>query len=159
MASQPSQTVGNYRLGQYLFQHDISVISLRRFWVDGVIAVSGEACASCAFCAAAGHPTAMSKAIRFPFGTARSRRIAFSSNQPSMQVPRPSVSACRQKCSAAIPMSIRWSGRFFGNDDNRLGPAHETVHLASRQGARRDEPAHQLRLNGDDETPGLGVAG
>ena len=32
---------------------------------------------------------------------------AFSSNQPNMQVPRPSSVACKQKCSAAIPISIK----------------------------------------------------
>ena len=39
---------------------------------------------------------------------------AFSSNQPNMQVPRPSSVACKQKCSAAIPISIKLN--FFKNE-------------------------------------------
>lgn len=51
------------------------------------------------------YPTTMSRMTRFLSGICSSLRMAFSSNQPSMQLPNPSAVAARVMCAAAIPMS------------------------------------------------------
>ncbi len=57
-------------------------------------------------CAAGGWPKVMISSTLLLAGTCSIFLIGFSLNQPIKHVPRLSSAACRQKCSAAIAMSI-----------------------------------------------------